>query len=130
MKVEELRIGNWVNLGIDRDGAIKLISEKSVVIKLPTSTLRTTFDDDGIEPIELNEEWLLKFGFTDEKLENEHYKIVISYYDGWHFSYEEKEKYGCADVYLYPASISYVHQLQNLYFALTDKELKIKELCS
>lgn len=78
----------------------------------------------NFKPIPLTEEWLLKFGF--EKTERNYFEIFDMLIDldsrnfhlsvGNHpnsFEYELKRP-------------DYVHQLQNLYFALTGKELEIK----
>jgi len=84
---------------------------------------------ESIKPIPLTEEWLVKFGFTNEVvnvLENDNFKMSISYYDGWHLSYKEKQCFGSSEVYLYPANIGSVHALQNLYFSLTGQELTLK----
>ena len=71
-----------------------------------------------VEPIPLTEEWLLKLGF---KFTNGYgFKI----FGNW----LQKED----DVYFYNVNgnfveINYVHQLQNLYFALTGQELTSKQ---
>ena len=79
-------------------------------------------------PIPLTEEWLLKFGF--EKTLNQYKKLTLS------------NKIGCDNIpfiilfldnqYQYDdlrfrTNIEYVHQLQNLFFALTGEELTIKD---
>lgn len=69
-----------------------------------------------IEPIQLTEEILLKFDF--DKIENGTYlnkfyvTIVSGYFVFW-----------ITDIY--SVAIKYVHELQNLYFALTGEELEI-----
>ena len=75
------------------------------------------------KPIPLTEEWLLKFGFEESEncyeLEiNGSISIFFAGYlgvmiDGV-FSFLDKDQF-------------YVHQLQNLYFALTNKELTLKQ---
>lgn len=74
-----------------------------------------------IEPIELTEEWLIKFGFKKsgigygKGLLNIYMKnAVITYPNGRVF-------YNSWAIMEY--QIKYVHQLQNLYFALTCEEL-------
>lgn len=72
------------------------------------------FDD--IEPIPLTEEWLLKFDWNGFKTK-------------WINSYFKVDERGC--IY-YRSDFTgtrcfYVHQLQNLYFALTYKHLTIKQ---
>nr|DAG72856.1 MAG TPA: hypothetical protein [Caudoviricetes sp.] len=72
----------------------------------------------GLYGVELNEDWLLNLGF--EKVNYTfwakglavHNHDIVSFY----MLYEQNRTY-----------IKYVHQLQNLYFALTGEELKIKE---
>jgi len=80
----------------------------------------------SLKPIKLSEEHLLKFGFKDvssslEKLfEKENFK--------WHSSTDEvvvELDNGMNGFDLW-TNCKYVHQLQNLYFALTGTELEIK----
>jgi len=132
MKVEELRIGNLIySTALDINISIYGIcydeeyNKYSIEVQDEFNDLVTAF-----EPIPLTEEWLLKFGFiihnrswlelTEdmrlEYLENEGLKICIE--TTYSLLYDNLKH------------IKYVHQLQNLYFALTNKELKIKELCS
>lgn len=75
------------------------------------------------EPIPLNEEWLEKFGF-EERLGGRFFKHTWFYIDqdcagvsGWYFRNIDGFKYKC----------EYIHQLQNLYFVLTGKELTLKQ---
>jgi hypothetical protein len=83
------------------------------------------------KPIPLIEEWLLKFGFELE-YEMLYVKKTIG---GRSMAFRKvnkafytnepiKEFYRWDSV----CDIEYVHQLQNLYFALTNQELTIKEL--
>ena len=118
MEANELRIGNYVNkyycvqeLDLISCGVIDMndIEDLASYISL---------DLKNVKPIPLTEEWLVKFGF--EKLE------------GWDNMYYFQ--IGNFQVYEYNVSgydydgfnIKHVHQLQNLYFALTNKELAIK----
>ena len=73
----------------------------------------------NIKPIPLTEEWLLKFGFEITKASVTHnhtFSIdnfkVNNLLRGGQFWYREVE-------------LKYVHQLQNLYYALTGEELKV-----
>lgn len=90
--------------------------------------------DDAYRPIPLTEEWLLKFGFKkniDYELINEYGKLSESngrrgvglyFNDGeWFVTFREDVGCGWNDL----NEINYVHQLQNLYFALTGDELII-----
>ena len=72
------------------------------------------------EPIPLTEEWLLKLGLSKrlgefrKEMENE--RIFILHLFGGEYYYANTEAF---------IEIKYVHQLQNLYFALCGKELKL-----
>ena len=117
MEANELRIGNYVytdNLVVksySADGLYNLI--KSI-----------EEGTDKIKPIPLTEEWLLKLGFKDNDytfdLMFKRKKITVSWYSRIVLSgirggfYISKYRH-----------IKYIHQLQNLYFALTENELKI-----
>lgn len=138
MEVKELRLGNLVlfdneNImelaSINSDDTIRLWREKE------TDTTCGCFRLNRIKPIPLTEEWLLKFGFT---IRDKNYSlnyggesmryafldnpknIFILYFHGRHgFNVYESRR---SEDYC----IQYVHQLQNLYFALTNKELTLK----
>ena len=66
-----------------------------------------------IEPIPLTLEWLLKFGFNGTDIDN--YTIVLS--NGNFFILDCPVPIA--------TNIYYVHELQNLYFALTGKQLTV-----
>ena len=72
----------------------------------------------SLNPIPLTEEWLIKFGFENkrEKWLFEKNGLVINI--GNHNCTMH-----CGNSI---KAVDYVHQLQNLYFVLTGKELKIK----
>jgi len=74
---------------------------------------------DEFEPIPLTEEWLLKMGFVKYKsdvrfYQNSSLKIKV-HKNGYQFRWSESLVY-----------VKYVHQLQNLYHALTNNELTTK----
>ena len=74
------------------------------------------------EPIPLTEEWLEKFGFDIKD------KDRLDWVKGafnLERSNEDNNKF-CFEVYSHYIPLDYVHQLQNLYFALTGEELKLK----
>lgn len=74
-----------------------------------------------IKPIPLTQEWLLKFGFEIKKLESYRGEYYMSSISGMVYYFftdsNEIEKQGSS------YTCKHVHQLQNLYFALTQKEL-------
>jgi len=123
MKLSEIRIGNYVKVS-------------------KTEIKFTAFDysinEDLLSPIPLTEEWLLKFGFNSNSwgefdlngicldCENTDKYEWILYLEGESVKpIESKNEYVCR---IYPPiELKYVHQLQNLYFALTGEELTTTE---
>ena len=111
MDSKELRIGNTilykgVEVNITADDFIEF--ERNLL--------------DLSKPIPLTEEWLIKFGFGEYFL-NDGYRLnnfVLD--DDFRFHVIDSTDYGV----IVARNIKHVHQLQNLYFALTGKELKDK----
>ncbi|WP_185285729.1 hypothetical protein [Elizabethkingia meningoseptica] len=116
MEVKELRIGNYLH---DRNGNLcKVIGLREDGIYAPVIGKATT----GLpnKPIELTEEWLLKLGFIKSKFSSNCFKIT----NGYKFHFAGGEELYLDSIRL--EHIKYIHQLQNLHFALTGEELTIK----
>ena len=132
MNANELRINNWVGWNGPshyENALISAISKDEIFFKCGDSGLINE-----IEPILLTEKWLLRFGFKYiDKSDNDY----ITYTDSNHEYYLQLDvrrkdgKYTILDNSFDDlrafsmVDIMYVHQLQNLYFALTGKELEI-----
>ena len=117
----ELRIGNLVEWN-NEIGIISQLFEMEVVFKCGESDLYT-----ALKPIPLTEEWLLKFGFN--KQGNTIYKELNGFEFGTINTNRSKPRFylqtqGSTSNITLP--IKFVHQLQNLYFALTGEELILK----
>lgn len=122
MTVSELRIGNWVA----HDGLPFYIRDVEDLRDIERTLKHGTFT-----PIPLTEDWLRKFGFEDNSyamfykyVDNEFF-ITVSFKDYAHTQLSEHPVE--VNDYSLPLDCKYVHQLQNLYFALTGKELTIAE---
>lgn len=103
MEISELRHGNivtWNKIASMGIGQTKVTLHE---MKYPQL----------LDPIKLNEEWLLKFGF-EKQLDS----LFIDK-QGWCI-YLESNSFRWQTTFL-----KHVHQLQNLYHALTGEELKI-----
>ncbi len=111
MRANELRIGNLVTTA-----GVQVKAMAIDIMELENGSLE-------IEPIALTEEKLLEFGF--EKIYNG------SFVKDDFFGYLSKSEKGY-DLIDYEGNsvndnpISHVHQLQNLFFALTGEELQLK----
>ena len=107
MEAKELRIGNLV-----------------YAFKTTWVIDQTDFVGDKIstyKPIPLTADWLLRFGFEQDIgfpiFSIDQYYIRIR--DNFEFGIDEEGG-------LHLSEIQYVHQLQNLYYALTGEELELK----
>ena len=119
MKGSELRIGNYYMFA-DYNG---IVARKVREIKSNEFGLIGDYDGTNYEickPIRLTEEWLLKFGFykNDELFTIEWNEFSFSIFDFDNGKFAINNSFNYVD-------INYVHQLQNLYFALTGEELII-----
>ena len=118
MEVKELMVGN-------------LLKKRQMIVTIDTIRRKKEYyvnqhKLEDLQPIPLTEEWLLKFGFENDG----------SYWrpkDCWHRYVFHQRAFFTNVLNLEPeggivphAQVYYVHQLQNLYFALTGKELTIK----
>ena len=124
MKASELRIGNYV-----RSNDVNMASYFTVT----ASFLKQNENEMScfIEEIPLTEEWLLKFGF----IEYIDFGVKMGTYDkmplcGFTYSIHTKKVMimhkGNSISHWLNINIDYVHQLQNLYFALMGEELTFK----
>ena len=128
MKANDLRIGNYYMFA-DYDG---IVYRQVKEIKHNKFGLLSDYDGvnfDICRPIPITEEWLLKFGFyyqssdknyvVKSKQENNN---SIKKIDGdWCYNND----YSDASCY-FVRELRYIHELQNLYYALNEEELTIK----
>jgi hypothetical protein len=111
MKASELRIGNLVY--IETNSSLDPLRE------VTGDHLKQSEDGDTIiEPIPLTEEWLEKFAWYSQRDGNYVFDANNYYSIAPDGSLYFNDAYTSTD-------IQYVHQLQNLYFALTGTELEI-----
>jgi len=113
----ELRIGNYVNLndGLEHDKIRQIsgIEHKIVYTRIKGCRFAQVHQSfDRIYPIPLTEEILLKCGFKIRK-DGKLYHDTLSLYEA-DFIFNSKS-----------GIIKNLHQLQNLYFALTGQELEV-----
>ena len=107
MKNNELRIGNLAYY----NGEIVTINGISKEHPFINRVTIDYLEWDEIQPIPLTEEWLLKCGFNDKENQYRYKDRLIVIRDNDFHDYGTSVK------------LKYVHQLQNLYFALTNNEL-------
>ncbi len=113
MEASELRINNYTNLG-----KIKSFYESGVHLGMGATCLYS-----DLKPVALTEELLLKLGFV-KKGKRWSKDWFYLWEDNYNIVFALAEMQESIGKYL---NIEHVHQLQNLYFALTGEELTIKD---
>lgn len=140
MKTSELRIGNLVNYQVGTSvfkDKVTAITEKRIVVG------NVAIKHDCLRPIPLTEELLVNFGFLDIYNNNNDIHYIHPLLTHCHIEYEDSEttdekfltlyfhsgcyNVNCSQYNGYDVRLFSVHQLQNLYFALTEEELTIKK---
>jgi hypothetical protein len=141
MKATELHIGNLIYIigdGIQdpermicKVDGIHAVTNDRYVVYVEEDGQEEMEGNDFIQPIPLTEEWLIKFGFKNKET------FGFNYYYKY---FKQTDTKGCeqqsnfalgrkgTEVFInnvWICGIEYVHNLQNLYFALTGQELEI-----
>ncbi|WBV60257.1 hypothetical protein PFY12_14610 [Chryseobacterium camelliae] len=124
MEAKELRIGNLFQY----DNKVFKVKEiRNYIISGDRGKGNVDFTIKEISPIELTEEWLLKFGFEKKAEHNFRLNVfarsIIHAYTHGKVEIELGNRSGYS--FGYP-QVQYVHQLQNLYFSLVGEELELK----
>lgn len=113
IKASELRIGNYY---LNPNNEVRQITYHEIRL------LVVAIESPNYSLIPLTEEWLAKFGFDNFMGKGKVYMKPFFNIEIWEnntFQYETQSGF-CRE-------IKHVHQLQNLYFALTGKELKYEK---
>lgn len=117
IKAKEYRIGNWVSNG-----------EVDYQITAATIMHLTVRPNDAIVlPIPITPEWLERFGFEcvyKSAMHSTYFNNCMSYYfwnKPWNKPNQQYAEFNAAIIHC-----KYIHQIQNLYFALTGEELILK----
>ena len=117
----EVRIGNLVNYN---DGEYGFDDYVVIIEPHEIHTYRTIAErikNAELNPIPITPEWLERLGLKGHSFDFSKV-FTISYYDD--MVHIEQYSEGPFDL----PHIKYIHQLQNLYHALTGQELTVKEL--
>lgn len=133
MKANELRIGNFIQhkdyknpVCIQLFLGLTMANVDGAMLNFATDEI---YDIELIEyePIPITEKWLVRFGFERINQQYPHKKIYSL--NKFYIKFDIKDSFFYWAVY--GANTDYkielVHQLQNLYIALTGQELELKE---
>jgi hypothetical protein len=121
MKANELRIGNLVDyMGIEKP--IAMIGVDSVMLfQKNFDVIQSRLTE--IKPIPLTEEWLLKLGAKkfDAGFVIDRFRLLYRSEYGYYYVINKYTNE-------YFSKVEFVHEWQNLFFAMNNQELTINEL--
>jgi hypothetical protein len=134
MDSKELRIGNYV----DCNGIVsEIVETRTNYVRLKyfrkdveKEHISLVLLDDRVKEIPLTEEWLLKFGYVKFNVNASiycEYSLVIDDVLKYKLLFDYRDLGITMPNTYKPIRLKYVHQLQNLYFALTGNELIFKD---
>lgn len=114
----ELRIGNYVSYSYKGNLCImEIIEIGEIYCKCKYGKIKfLACSYDELIPVPIDETWLTNFGYS---LITENNYAVLG-----HLIWKLEDRFYCNKNGIH---IKYIHQLQNLYFALTGKELILNE---
>ena len=135
INLNELRLGNGVySIEVGENVQISSIDEDCVTFK---DTITWDYvSADMIEPIQLTEDLLLKFGFekTDDYGDQVYYEPIYRVNRNYYICFDhDRISFGlavfgnCTSLFYDDENLQFIHQLQNLYHSLTGQELEIKK---
>ena len=146
LRLKDLRIGNFVNDAILEGEVLRItgIAERGNDNGILTYTRLLSTQPDfsyadkqeqyenslsGVKPIILDEDWMIiRFGFKKRSIttkENTGIELNSYFLGTCEFTMHTNDWNLCCEFSLKVRSFKYVHELQNLYHALTGLELQI-----
>ena len=140
IQATELRIGNFIGMNLEEYpnnfftaleiGETMKVYEGLITLKgAAIKRVETSFMYvDDFEPIPLNEDWLVKLGFTKERNSIDSAdlfikKDIVFVLTGEHYTVS----WNSVTINLIPAKVKFVHELQNLFYCLTGTELTLTD---
>jgi hypothetical protein len=119
--IQELRIGNWVRLMLNHSDYNEFPIELADFNLIANESRNHLY-----QPIPLTLEILEKCGFVITRISAHPNNIWTLKFEEGIFELEQiKSFFLCSSQY--EVEVKYLHQLQNLYFALTNEELTFKQ---
>ncbi|MFP3835344.1 hypothetical protein [Chryseobacterium sp. SIMBA_028] len=121
MDSKQFRIGNYINFGSTLSEITGVMAEE-IMFKYNTGgeDRYALLQTPGINLIPISEEWLLKFGFL-KVLDHPVYRL-----DGIQIEFNGVDSEWAVDLFSGKTDVDYIHQLQNIFFAIKGKELTLK----
>ncbi len=126
MKIQELRLHNLIQYGeeiVPITGLDLDHKNNGSLVQIKKGTSKIPVDSEELKPILLTTEWLSKLGFEESYRSDFRIRYDLPNFGKYDFDLS-KEK--ILEGFLYFGNYihcQYLHQLQNLYFVLTGREL-------
>lgn len=134
MEAKNLRIGNFIASSgnpknietwvIGKVHSISSMDSEFEQIEVETEEEFTWFFKDNYFGIPLTEKWLIDFGFSGQPCDYAKDKLSVCLKDSDSFHKEGRTYYNYWAIL--EKQPKYVHELQNLFFAITGTELELK----
>lgn len=126
--ITELRVGNLLTTIKGTKHYKRELEVENIIYNNPnideSLTLLNGYETHEIKPIPLDDEIMERLGFTSKWTKGVFGVATTSEHSDYVF-YQECEENGIA---YFPKPLKYVHELQNMYYALTGEELTINEI--
>jgi hypothetical protein len=120
MEAKNLRIGNFVS-DVNASGSFFAKVKKLDYSRCYYGQFHSAYSD--LKPIPITEEWLIKFGFDLVIKEGNQGEFRV--YQLNEITYNTN--HGWWWMHQLTVQPKYIHELQNLFFAITDTELELKK---
>jgi hypothetical protein len=122
MEAKNLRIGNIVRSKINGVSKVEQVGSSINSNYVGGRSLDGNYWENSYMPIEINEQWLIDFGFVNVT-DNEYPNYNLGHYT----CMRRNGKTNICNNHGFINELKYVHELQNIFFALTGRELELKD---
>lgn len=122
IKASELRLGNLISHNGEHVPVVQIERRYKTIFRINDIDVDERIIEDTYQPILLTPEWLERCGYKKDSTDKKWYKSPHNLPPIYQW---RPGSFGMDGLPLAAKSIEYVHQLQNLYHALTGEELNI-----
>ncbi len=129
LNTRDLRIGNLVVFESETC-KITTIGKRKVGVSRRTENgnfVETLTEISEIEPIPITEEWLLKLGFKEQNTEIGSRFRKKNFYITKNTDFDFYLKDVKSGIYIHFMKLDFFHELQNIWYCLNGKDLKIND---
>ena len=122
---KELRIGNWYRHENGSDYVLSLDNWIDILFSYRNDEYLKAADITWMSGVPITPEWLERLGFKSDQFFDD--TRPIFYLGDFYIDWDTLQPQDCG-FDIAKIKIKYIHQLQNLYHALTGKDLELKPI--